>query len=100
MLAGFNKGSELLLRLMKEEFDSPQLQSRLITAYLIGWRITQTDCAEYRYLKPAISEDDLGVIVSFNTEPPEIKRTIIVPHETIRINPLIGVQIQIMLINH
>lgn len=88
VIAGFSQGSELLLRLMKEEFDSPQLQSRLITAYLIGWRITPADCAEFRYLKPASSEDDLGVIVSFNTESQEIERSIIVPHETISINPL------------
>ena len=88
VLAGFSQGSEMLLRLMKEEFANNELQSRLIAAYLIGWRITPNDYALYPHLKNAISAKDLGVIVSFNTESPDIEKTIIVPQRTIAINPL------------
>lgn len=88
ILAGFSQGSEILLRLMKEEFSSADLQRRLIAAYLIGWRITPDDYSTYQHLKPAKSQNDLGVIISFNTESPDITKTIIVPHRTVSINPL------------
>lgn len=88
ILAGFSQGSEMLLRLMKEEFSSADLQRRLIAAYLIGWRITPDDYSTYQHLKPAKSEIDLGVIISFNTESPDIAKTIVVTHRTVSINPL------------
>ncbi|MBP7462194.1 MAG: DUF3089 domain-containing protein [Candidatus Delongbacteria bacterium] len=88
ILAGFSQGSDMLLRLMKDIYHRPDLQQKLVAAYLIGWRITPADTLAYPQLKTAKTETDLGVIVSFNTEAIGITRSLIVPHYTLGINPL------------
>jgi hypothetical protein len=87
VLAGFSQGGEMLLRLIKDRFSNIKLQDRLIAAYLIGWRITADDL-KYEQIKPAQTEDDIGVIICISTEAPFVDSTIIVPHSTASINPL------------
>lgn len=90
ILAGFSQGADMCLRLMKERFKSPEMQSRLIACYAVGWSLTSEETEEYSHLKVAQSEDDTGVIISFNSEAPHIDNSIIVPAGecTLGINPL------------
>jgi hypothetical protein len=88
VLAGFSQGSDMCLRLLKDYFHDSDLQSQLIAAYLIGWRITDADLEENPHLVMASGEADTGVIVSFNSEAEDIESSIIVPDTTYGINPL------------
>ena len=38
ILAGFSQGADMIIRLMKDLFDEPQYQRRLVAAYPIGWK--------------------------------------------------------------
>ena len=71
-------------------FDDEDLQDRLIAAYCIGWMVTEEDLERYPHLKMAESDDDTGVIISFNSEAENIEASIIVPRgvRTLSINPL------------
>ncbi|AFA47446.1 DUF3089 domain-containing protein [Acetobacterium woodii] len=88
ILAGFSQGSEMLLRLMAEKFDDPTLNDQLVAAYLIGWRVTPEDLNNYPFLKMAQHSGDTGVIISFNSEAEGIQSSLIVPDQTLGINPL------------
>ena len=90
ILAGFSQGAQLALMLLEEYFDDEDLQDRLIAAYCIGWKVTEEDLEKYPHLKMAESDDDTGVIISFNSEAENIDGSIIVPHgvRTLSINPL------------
>ncbi len=88
ILAGFSQGSEMLIRLMKNKLDSDDLQERLVAAYAIGWRLTQEEVDQYSQLKNAKSSDDLGVIITFNSEAEFITTSMMVPEKTLSINPL------------
>lgn len=90
VLAGFSQGSDMVLRLLKEFFNDPAYQDRLIAAYCIGWRITEDDLKACPWLKPAQGEDDIGVIVSFNSEAENVTGSLLVPSgsKTYAINPL------------
>ncbi len=88
ILAGFSQGSEMLLRLMAEKFDDPALNDQLVAAYLIGWRVTPEDLNNYPFLKMAQHSGDTGVIISFNSEAEGIQSSLIVPDQTLGINPL------------
>ena len=76
--------------LLEEYFDDEDLQDRLIAAYCIGWKVTEEDLEKYPHLKMAESDDDTGVIISFNSEAENIDTSIIVPHgvRTLSINPM------------
>lgn len=90
ILAGYSQGADLALRLMEEFFDAPELQSQLVAAYLIGWRVTREDLDQFPHLCMAQEESDTGVIVSFNSEAPGVTDSIILPAGgyTYGINPL------------
>mgnify|MGYP000865072962 CR=1 FL=1 len=88
VLAGFSQGSEMLLRLMKDLFQNKSYNDLLVGAYLIGWRITEEDVAQYPYLKMARGADDTGVIISFNSEAESVNTSLLVPRSTLAINPL------------
>ncbi len=90
ILAGFSQGAQLALRLLEERFSDPALQDLLVAAYCIGWKVTKEDLEEHPHLKMAQGRDDVGVIVSFNTEAESIQDSIIVPSgtRTLSINPL------------
>ncbi|MDD3411152.1 MAG: DUF3089 domain-containing protein [Eubacteriales bacterium] len=88
VLAGFSQGSDMALRLLKEFGET--YADRLIAAYCIGWRVTGDDLAQCPWLKPAQGEDDLGVIVAFNSEAVDVTESLLVPAgvKTCAINPL------------
>lgn len=86
VLAGFSQGAQIGLDLMKELFADENIRKRFVAAYLIGWRILEGR----PYLKMAEGDDDLGVIISFEAEDPDVIDSIIVPGgvKTLGINPL------------
>ncbi len=90
ILAGFSQGSDLVIRLMKDVFDDPKYQKRLVAAYCIGWKLTEDEIKAYPHLKPAQGETDTGVIIAFNSEDKEITSSLIVAEDekTYSINPL------------
>ena len=90
VLAGFSQGSDMVYRLLEEYFGDEELQDRLVAAYAIGWACTEDMVKEYPQIKPAQSADDLGVVISFDCEAPEVTETIVNPagQKAYSINPL------------
>jgi len=90
IIAGFSQGSQMGLMLMKEFFADEETQNRLVAAYLIGWKITESDLENYPHLKMAQGEDDIGVIISYNTEDEDVTESFVVGADefSYSINPL------------
>ncbi|MBR5478755.1 MAG: DUF3089 domain-containing protein [Clostridia bacterium] len=90
ILAGFSQGADLIIRLMKDLFDDPKYQRRLVAAYAIGWRLTEDEVEEFSHIKPAEGETDTGVIIAFNSEDKDITSSLIIgaDEKTYAINPL------------
>ena len=90
ILAGFSQGSEMCYELLKEYFGDEKLYSRLIAVYAIGWPCDEENAKKYPWIKPAQSENDLGTVISFECEAPEITSTRIFPENkrAFVINPL------------
>lgn len=68
LLLGHSQGAMELFELLKEEFRDPDLQSRLVGAWLPGCPIRPEDLKGHPHLKMAQGALDIGVIISFNTE--------------------------------
>ena len=75
----------LLSEYMKE---NPVVYSRMIAAYVIGYSITKEYLAENPHLKFAEGPDDTGVIISYNTEAPNVVANPMVLPGAIAINPI------------
>lgn len=90
VLSGFSQGAEMCLRLLKEFGKTDFVQDNMIACYAIGWRFTPQEAAEYPYIQPAKCADDLGKVIIFNSEAPEVTSSAIVPEgiKTFAINPL------------
>ena len=90
ILAGFSQGADLCYRLLEEYFGDETLYDRLVAVYAIGWPCTQEMIDAYPQIKPAQSAEDLGVVISFDCEAPEVSETFITPTGTksLSINPL------------
>ncbi len=90
ILVGHSQGAavvkELLFGYMKE---NPEIYSRMVAAYVIGYSVTEQDLAQHPWLRFAEGAEDTGVIISYNTEAPEIDGTnnTVLPG-SIAINPL------------
>ncbi|MBO4599868.1 MAG: DUF3089 domain-containing protein, partial [Bacteroidales bacterium] len=65
ILAGFSQGGIAVVELLKH-LDS-STYSRMVAAYVIGWRVTDDDLAQTRYIRPAQDSADLGVTVCYNS---------------------------------
>lgn len=92
MLAGFSQGAEMCLRLLKEFGNEDFVKNNMVACYAIGWRFTPQEAAEYPYIQPAKCADDLGKVIIFNSEAPEVTSSAIVPEgvKSFAINPLTG----------
>ena len=86
VLAGFSQGGELLVELLKELPDS--LQSRLVAAYVLGWKITPGDLAAPA-IQPAQGADDIGVTICYNSvADPAAASELVSGGNTVAINPV------------
>lgn len=90
VLAGFSQGADMCYRLLEEYFGDEALNDRLVAVYAIGWPCTKEMTEKYPQIRPATSEDDIGVVISFDCEAPEVQETFIVPAgiQAMTINPL------------
>ncbi len=68
ILAGHSQGSMALIELIKTCFGEDEtLRNRLVAAYLIGYTVTDEDLVQAR-LSSAESSDDVGVVITYNTQ--------------------------------
>lgn len=90
VLAGFSQGAEMCLRLLKEFGNTDFVKNNMVACYAIGWRFTPQEAKQYPYIQPAKCADDLGKVIIFNSEAPEVTSSAIVPEgvKTFAINPL------------
>lgn len=65
VLAGFSQGGKCVVELLKTLNDDEYRQ--LVAAYVIGYKVTALDTLNYKQIKPATSETDLGVTVCYNS---------------------------------
>ncbi len=90
VLAGFSQGADMCYRLLAEYFADEELYARLAAVYAIGWPCTKELTERYPQIRPAAAEDDVGVVVSFDCETPDVEETFITPSgaKAFAINPL------------
>ena len=73
ILAGHSQGSNVLLFLLSNYMnDHPDIYRRMIAAYVIGYSVTPAYLRENPHLQFAECSDDIGVLISYNTEAPII----------------------------
>ena len=65
ILAGFSQGAHALMSIMKRMPDS--VASRMVAAYVIGYKVTAEDTAACHHLRPAKGATDTGVTICFNS---------------------------------
>ena len=90
-LAGHSQGSRLCYMVLSEYMkEHPDRYARMIAAYCLGDSLTKRYLEENPHVKPARGAEDLGVVVSWNTEGPENKGhdSLVVSPGAISINPL------------
>jgi hypothetical protein len=90
ILAGHSQGSNVL-KFMLEYYmgEHPEVFERMVAAYIIGYSITQDDLDANPHMKFAEGETDTGVIISWNTEAPDMTvENLVVSPGALVINPL------------
>ena len=88
ILAAHSQGSVVLLDLLRSRFKAPALQKKLVAAYLLGYSVTREDLRKYPWIRPAQEADDIGVVVSWNTQEPGATGSPVLRKGAICINPL------------
>ncbi|MDD6209320.1 MAG: DUF3089 domain-containing protein [Bacteroidales bacterium] len=71
-LAGHSQGSSTSIYLLEYLKDKPEVLSRMIAAYIIGYSVTPEYLAKNPHLHFAEGATDTGVIISWNTESPGV----------------------------
>jgi len=73
ILLGHSQGSNALLFLLQEYMSkNPDVYKQMVCAYVIGYPVTTTFLDSNKHLKFAEKADDLGVIISYNTQSPKV----------------------------
>lgn len=76
LLAGHSQGSQTLLFLLSGYLkNNPQVYKQMVAAYIIGYSVTTDYLEQNPHLKFAEGADDTGVIISYNTEAPDLNIT-------------------------
>ena len=90
VLFGYSQGGYYIYRLLKDFFGDAALYQQLVAAYAIGWGCSPEEAERYPQIVPAAGEDDIGCVVSYDAEAPDVAETLIVPRGERRfaINPL------------
>lgn len=74
ILSGHSQGAILLLKILSEYmFMYPERYEKMIAAYVIGYSVTEEYLRENPHLKFAEGAGDTGVIISYNTQSPDLK---------------------------
>jgi len=73
ILAGHSQGANILMVLLSEYMSKhTDVYNRMIAAYVIGYPVTQDFLDANPFLKFATGPDDTGVIISYNTQAPDV----------------------------
>lgn len=88
ILAGHSQGSNVLLFILAEIKDRPEVYERMVAAYVIGFSVTQDYLDQNPPLKFASGPDDTGVIISYNTEAEGVTQSPVVRPGALAINPI------------
>ena len=87
VLAGFSQGGQALVELLKELPDD--CQSRMVAAYVLGWKITEDDLLQTNAIVPAEGRNDTGVTICYNSvESPDAANPLVSGGNTVAINPV------------
>lgn len=74
ILVGHSQGANVLSNLLSEYLSAdPVAYQRMVAAYIIGYSVTEEYLAENPHLKFAQGPDDTGVIISYNTQAPDVE---------------------------
>ena len=65
IIAGFSQGGLAVVELLKHIDD--ETYSQLAAAYVLGYKVTNADMAQYSHICPAEGETDTGVTICYNT---------------------------------
>ena len=65
IIAGFSQGGLVVVELLKHIDD--ETYSQLAAAYVLGYKVTKADMAQYSHIRPAEGETDTGVTICYNT---------------------------------
>lgn len=65
IIVGFSQGGRAMVELLK--YISDETYSKLVAAYVLGYKVTNDDMAACRHILPAKSETDTGVTICYNT---------------------------------
>lgn len=91
ILAGHSQGANVLLNLLSGYLkDNPGVYDRMIAAYVIGYSVTDAFLAKNKHLKFATGAEDIGVIISYNTQDSAVaqgKNPVVLEHSLV-INPI------------
>ena len=90
-LASHSQGSRLCYMILSEYMrEHADYYKHMIAAYCLGDSLTKQYLAENPHVKAAQNENDLGVVVSWNTEGPDNKgkKSLVVAPGAVAINPL------------
>ena len=95
VLFGFSQGAADCIELLKAFFvgdssEASQLRNDLVAVYALGHGIEKSFYDEYPELHPAQGSDDIGVIIAFDAETPDVTDSMIchAGTEYVSINPL------------
>ena len=73
ILAGHSQGSNVLNNLLAGYMkENPEVYARMVAAYVVGYSVTDEYLAKNPHLKFAEGPDDTGVIISYNTQAPDV----------------------------
>ena len=84
-IAGHSQGSLMILQMMKEKL----INEQLIAAYVIGYSVTNEDLKQHPWLKIAQKSNDIGVIITYNTQSPDATGSPVLLDGANCVNPLI-----------
>ena len=89
ILAGHSQGSNVLIHLLSGYLkENPEVYQRMVAAYVIGYPVTSAFLANNPHLKFSEGADDIGVIISYNTQAPSV----IPPHNPV-VSDIVGLVI-------
>lgn len=90
ILAGHSQGTTILMKLLSTYLkENREILKQMVAAYMIGYCITEDFMKENPHLKFAKGETDTGVLLSWNTEKPNLgKPSPVIKGKPLVINPI------------
>lgn len=88
ILASHSQGSLVTIDLIRNKMGKPELQKKMVAAYLIGYSVMPADFENYPWMKAATGAKDTGVVISYNTQAPGATGSPVLKSGAFCINPL------------